>query len=295
MKITQARRSRHSAFTLIELLVVIAIIAILAALLLPALARAKAKAKQASCMNNERQLGLALAMYLNDFHQYPGDYSANNGIYVWMTRLYNLMGKNRNAFSCPAAPANAAWNSNNLTLVTGPDENGVMNDYNVTPSTRFSLGYNDWGMEGNDIGSFRPQLGLGGDVDGKFFLGPVRDTMVARPADMIAIGDVKSAETVSQLLNAFSANLDPTASDVGHCQWPSNRHNYNIDFLFADSHVQTTKRLINGVSGPVMPTDTTWRRRWNNDDLAHDGTEGAAPNSGWVANATAAGQLDPSQ
>ena len=62
-------RASSAAFTLIELLVVIAIIAILAAILFPVFAQARAKARQAACMSNMKQIGTAMLMYIQDYDE----------------------------------------------------------------------------------------------------------------------------------------------------------------------------------------------------------------------------------
>ena len=79
-----ATRKAPSGFTLIELLVVIAIIAILAAILFPVFAQAREKSRQASCASNERQAGLALMQYVQDYDgSYPNGLNFNGAAQIW--------------------------------------------------------------------------------------------------------------------------------------------------------------------------------------------------------------------
>ena len=118
-----AAKSRRG-FTLIELLVVIAIIAILAAILFPVFAQARAKARQAVCVSNVKQLGLGFMMYVQDYDEnYPfwqwgasyvsGSPTPNNFTSIWFNAIYPYV-KNAGVYACPNANDHSTIKQNNI-------------------------------------------------------------------------------------------------------------------------------------------------------------------------------------
>jgi prepilin-type processing-associated H-X9-DG protein len=192
-----------------------------------------------------------------------------NYYYVWPIRLFSQLGTNRTVFHCPAAHADAAWDTNVNKTLGGTAPDGTRDPWAITSKSRFSLGYNDWGL--NLVN--KPQLGLGGDIDGGLYQGPVKESMVVSPSQMIMLADSRAQETGF----SWEANLDPTSPD----QWPSNRHNRKTNLLFTDGHYESAPR-----GAVIDPTkDNLWRSRWNNDNQPHNEVS-------WSVNATQEAKLD---
>lgn len=149
----------HAAFTLIELLVVIAIIAILASMLLPALAKAKEKARSARCVGNLKQAGLAIMLYADDHQYFP--YGVLPGVSQWDLILGSYAGaaqplnspEGRSPiFQCPSAKL-----QNRVRAL----------NYSANPNVM---------------------------KDGKFSL-PVRSDTVPRPSEVLAASDSTQYES----------------------------------------------------------------------------------------------------
>lgn len=143
-------KMKKRGFTLIELLVVVAIISILAAMLLPALLKARERARMAVCMNNLKQIGLSTFMYAEDYGTYPidsnlvaPDYIARAPSLLWKSGYI----KNLNILHCPSDGVNVL-NRNYPDVANVKDVSYGFNQYIYYSVHLYSSGYypfkKDW-------------------------------------------------------------------------------------------------------------------------------------------------------
>ncbi len=221
---------RVNGFTLIELLVVIAIIAILAAILFPVFATAREKARQSACASNEKQIGLALIQYTQDYDEtYPCYYYDTNATpNAWVPKanyepvaLYPYL-KSAGVWVCPSQPPAETWPARiTSTLNFGWQMPGSA----VYLPTEYLV--NDLIAVRLDKSSFAPATFV-----------PVTMSSLAAPSTAIAMGEVNSQNTSGAADLSFPAQHTTQwyAGSTTTAIRVSNLHNNGMNAIYCDGH-----------------------------------------------------------